>query len=125
MENEFFALKIKKMLRSVIRKKSLTLILTTVPSRAVGRKLADVLLKEKLAACVAILPGVESHYVWKGKREKSAECQLLIKTVKSRFKQVVAAIRQNHPYECPEILQVPVIGEWAPYGEWIRSSCRS
>jgi len=105
--------------------RSLTLILTTVPNRTVGRKLADTLLREKRAACVAILPGIESHYVWKGKREKSGECQLLIKTLKSQFRAVVTAIRQHHPYECPEILQIPVTAEWKPYGDWIRSGCGS
>src|SRR5687768_5540532 len=68
-----------------MREADFVIALVTVPSEAVGRKLAGLILLGRLAACVNLLPQIESHYWWQGKRERSKECQLLIKTRRSKL----------------------------------------
>lgn len=106
-------------------KKKISLVLCTVPDVRSGRKIADFLLKEKLAACVSIVPRVESHYVWKGKREKSVEAMLIIKTGANRYKNLEKAIKIKHPYECPEILQISVDDAFKPYVHWVFEQVKS
>ena len=85
-------------------------ILTTAPNLSVARKLSNGLLKNKLAACVNLISSVESHYVWKGKLQKSREIQLLIKTRANLFKKIETFFKKNHPYEVPELIQLPITG---------------
>ncbi|MFH1067719.1 MAG: divalent-cation tolerance protein CutA [bacterium] len=99
---------------------NIALILCSAPTLASGRKVANTLLSKKLAACVSIVPGAESHYVWKGKQEKTKEVLLWIKTTKNNFKNVEKAIRAVHPYECPEIAQIPVTQCFEAYGRWVK-----
>ena len=93
-----------------------------MPSLALGRKLAALLLKKKLAACVSISSPCESHYVWQGAREKSKEFLLLIKTKRSFFTRLERALRANHPYEVPEIIAVPITAGSKPYLNWLSQS---
>lgn len=97
-------------------------ILTTAPSLASARKLSQALLKNKLAACVSLIPSVESHYVWKGKREKSREVQLWIKTRANFFKEIELFFKKNHPYDVPELIQLSITRGSKPYLNWIQSS---
>lgn len=99
--------------------KSISIIICSAPDVKTARKLSDILLKEKLAACVSIIPGIESHYVWEGKREKSPEVLLWIKTTENLFKKVEKIIQKEHPYDCPEILQVSVNKSFGSYHNWI------
>ncbi|MDR0534398.1 MAG: divalent-cation tolerance protein CutA [Verrucomicrobiales bacterium] len=101
------------------------LILCSVPDLQSGRLLADVLLEEKAAACVSILPGVESHYVWQGKREQSGELLLLVKTMEDKYLEAEELIRENHPYECPEILAISASQVSPAYLAWLKNSTRS
>ena len=71
-----------------------------------ARKLAKGILEEKLAACVNLIPSVESHYWWKGKLEKANEVTLLIKTSREQFQTLAGYVRKHHSYECPEIISV-------------------
>ena len=77
----------------------LFILLTTVARKAQARKLADTALRNRLAACVQILPGLESHYVWKGKREISREFLLLAKTTATRLKEDRKSTRLNSSHE--------------------------
>jgi len=95
------------------------LVFCSVPDLETGRKLADVLLEKRAAACVTILPGAESHYVWQGKREKSDECVLLVKAVAEGYDRIEQLLRENHPYECPEIVAVGVERGYAGYLNWL------
>lgn len=101
----------------------LSLILCTVPDVVTGRTIADVLLQEKLAACVSILPGLESHYIWKEKREQAEESLLLIKSPVSQFIKLSECIQKNHPYECPEIVQIKDLDALPAYAQWVIQSC--
>jgi len=77
------------------------------------------LVERGLAACVNILPGVESVYRWQGKIERDDEILLLIKSDTAHFSALEDTISNLHPYEVPEILAVPVEAGHQPYLEWI------
>ena len=97
-------------------------ILSTAPSLPIARKLAKVLIQSKLAACVNIIPEIESHYVWKGKLEKSSEIQLLIKTRADLFKKIESFLKKNHPYEVPELIQLAITRGSSAYFNWMKAS---
>lgn len=84
-----------------------------------AQSLVASLLEQRLAACVNIVPGVQSHYEWKGELCCDAEVLLYIKTRRERYEAVEAAIRRLHPYELPEIIAVPITMGLAPYLSWI------
>ena len=97
-------------------------ILSTVPSLPVARKLSHELLRKRLAACVNIIPQVESHYSWKGKLEKSNEVQLVIKTQAKHFKKIEALFKDNHPYEVPELIAFSICLGSSAYLKWVSES---
>jgi len=94
-------------------------VLSTIPDIKKARKLAGLLVSKRLAACVQILPGLESHYRWRGKKETSKEVLLIIKTKSSIYKKLEAAILKNHPYEVPEIVCLPITKGGKSYLDWI------
>lgn len=81
--------------------------------------MAGLLVSRRLAACVQILPGLESHYRWKGKKETSKEVLLLIKTKISVYAKLEKTLLQNHPYEVPEIVCLPMTRGSKTYLDWI------
>jgi periplasmic divalent cation tolerance protein len=95
------------------------LVYCTCPDRIVAGELATALVERGLAACVNILPGVESVYRWQGKIERDDEILLLIKSDTAHFSALEDTISNLHPYEVPEILAVPVEAGHQPYLEWI------
>jgi len=94
-------------------------VLNTVPSIKKARFLAGLLISRRLAACVQILSGVESHYRWRGKKETSKEILLLIKTRVSNYKKLEKTLLENHPYEVPEIICLPITQGSRSYLDWI------
>jgi len=98
---------------------SYLLVLSTVPTLQEARKLAHFLLEKRLATCVNITSPVESHYWWKHKKERSKEYLLLIKTVAEKFRKLEKVIRENHSYEVPEIIGIPIQKGSAKYLAWI------
>ncbi len=99
-------------------------IVSTAPSLKKARQLAGFLVSKRLAACVQILPDLESHYRWRGKKETSKEVLLLIKTKASLYKKVEKLILQNHPYEVPEIICLPITKGSKTYLDWISGEVR-
>ena len=95
------------------------LVLCTAPSAAAARKMAVHLIRKKLAACVSLQPHALSVYRWKGKIEKSAETQLLIKTSGAKYAALEKEIKKHHPYEIPEILSVRVARGSRKYLSWL------
>ena len=95
------------------------LVYCTCPDDRVGQDLAQVLVDERLAACVSLLPGIRSIYRWQEKVEQEMECLLIIKSLESRFPALSARILERHPYELPEILAVPVSHGHPPYLNWL------
>jgi periplasmic divalent cation tolerance protein len=96
--------------------------MVTCSSRAEARRLAKALLDAKLAACVNILDGVESHYWWHGKLEQTKETMLLIKTTKTKTRAVTRTIKAAHSYDVPEIVFVPIQHGERRYLKWISDS---
>ena len=95
------------------------LILTTVAKKPAAARIAKILVTEKLAACVTILPAAESRYVWKKKLCVEKEFVLLIKTLSSGYARLEKRLKAIHPYECPEIVALPMIRGYAPYLTWL------
>lgn len=97
-------------------------VLVTCPDRAVAKRLAEALVRRRLAACVNIVPGIQSVFRWKGKVERASEILLLIKTTAKAFQRLRQAIAQLHPYDVPEIIALPVQGGHAAYLAWVAES---
>jgi periplasmic divalent cation tolerance protein len=101
------------------------LVLTTVPSDAVGEEIATALVTERLAACVNISAPMTSIYRWKGNVERDAERQLVIKTTAERVKALQQRIKELHSYELPEFLVIEVSGGSDAYLKWVASESQS
>jgi periplasmic divalent cation tolerance protein len=95
------------------------LVLTNCPDDETASRIATALVENRLAACVNVLPEVESTYRWQGKVEQAIEVPLLVKCTRERYPAVEEAIRQLHPYTVPEIIAVPVVAGFAPYLRWV------
>lgn len=100
------------------------IILCTCPDIKTGNDIASMLIKNKLAACINIVPGITSVYEWQGKIETSQEHLLIIKSHQCRYTLIESAIVEMHPYELPEIITVPIEQGLPDYLQWI-DSCLS
>lgn len=98
------------------------IVLSTAGSEDEARKIAQHLVEHQLAACVNIIPHVESIYRWQGKMESSREWLLLIKTTQAQFSAVRDAIRLLHSYDLPECISIAIDDGSAAYLEWIQQS---
>jgi periplasmic divalent cation tolerance protein len=94
----------------------------TCPDTATAQAIAEVLVGERLAACVNVLPGLRSVYRWQGAIERADEALLLIKTVQAQLPALQARMAALHPYELPELVAVEVAGGLAAYLDWIAES---
>ena len=95
------------------------LIFTTCANKQEARAMAEQLVQLKLAACVNILPEVESIYMWQGEVASENETKLLIKTKSEKMNQVIQTIKQLHSYEVPEIQVVDVATGNLAYFHWM------
>ena len=100
----------------------IVLVLTTLGADADAVALARVLVDERLAACVNILPPMTSIYRWKNAVEQDREQQVVMKTTAGRVAALEARLRQLHPYELPEFLVITASGGSAAYLDWVRDS---
>ena len=100
------------------------LILCTCPDSVVAKHIAHCLVKEKLAACVNLIPGITSVYPWQGNVESSSEVQLLIKTTAEMFEPLSLKINELHPYEVPEIIALNIQQGDKHYLNWISESIK-
>jgi periplasmic divalent cation tolerance protein len=101
------------------------IVLSTAGSEEEAHKIARHLVEQQLAACVNILPRIESIYRWQGKVETSREWLLLIKTTAERFPAVCDAIRELHSYELPECVAVSIEDGSPEYLQWLADSVRT
>ena len=99
-----------------------SVVWVTAPNRRTARRLATAALEARLAACVSLVPGVESHYWWEGRREKASEVWLCFKTMRSRLVALERVILSLHPYDTPEFLVLPLTGGNPRYLDWINQS---
>jgi len=98
-----------------------SLVLNTCPDQATAERLAEALVERGLAACVNIVPGVQSVYRWQGQVEKAGELLLLIKARTEAFAAVRDCIIELHPYELPEVIAVTIDQGLKTYLEWINN----
>jgi periplasmic divalent cation tolerance protein len=106
----------------VIVSSPFVIVLTTWPADQDAAAFARTLVDERLAACVNVLPPMQSIYRWEGKVEQATEHQLVIKTTAARVEALEARIGRLHPYEVPELLVVPISDGSASYLRWIQDS---
>ncbi len=92
-----------------------------------AREIATVLVERRLAACVNLLPTVQSLYLWEGKLCDEPEVPLLIKTSEATAPILVDALKALHPYELPEILALEIssTGSSSTYIKWVQGSCQN
>jgi periplasmic divalent cation tolerance protein len=95
------------------------IVLSTAGSEEEARKIAHELVERRLAACVNIIPQIESVYRWQGKIESSREWLLLIKTTAEHFEKVRDAIRELHSYDLPECIALAIEDGSAEYLGWL------
>ncbi len=98
------------------------LVLCTCPNHEAAEQLATLLVEQRLAACINIVPGLTSIYRWQGKLEQGTEELLLIKTTQNRYAALENTIQQQHPYELPEIIAVTLDEGLPDYLRWITTS---
>lgn len=93
--------------------------MTNVPDETNARTMARALIDARLAACVNILPGVESVYRWRGTVEEASEVTLLVKTTRRHYPQLQQVILAAHPYDLPEVIAWPLTEGYPPYLHWV------
>ncbi|MGE5472111.1 MAG: divalent-cation tolerance protein CutA [Bacteroidota bacterium] len=98
---------------------STLLVLTNCPDEECANAIALAVVEARLAACVNILPRVQSIYRWQGAVESATEVALFIKTTAEHYPALETAIRQRHPYELPEIIALPVERGLPAYLQWV------
>jgi len=96
------------------------LALSTWPADLDLVPLAQDLVSAGVAACVSILPAVQSVYIWQGAVQSEREQQLLIKTTRGQVGALWQALRARHPYDVPEFIVVPIVDGNPEYLDWIR-----
>ena len=94
-------------------------VLVTTPSKEVGHAVARALLQQKLAACVNVVPSIASIYTWEGELCSDEEVLLVIKSTRTAFEALAAAVRNVHPYDVPEIIALPLVTGAQDYLDWI------
>jgi len=110
------------MLMDIVTSDSIVVLMTAADEPA-ARRIAEMLVNQKLAACVQILPEMQSIYVWQGEVQREREVLLLAKTTRANFDQLERSVREIHSYETPEIIALPIIAGSEPYLKWLTSSC--
>lgn len=101
------------------------LVLITCPSKEVAEEIARALLKERLAACVNITGSLLSLFWWKGRIDQAEEALMLVKTRASLLEQLIAKVRELHPYEVPEVIALPITSGSEAYLAWLGEETRS
>ena len=97
---------------------NIVLFITTA-NAGEAQRIADVLLSERKAACINIVPKISSLFWWQGKLESAEESLLIVKTKASVLDEVVNLVKEHHSYDVPEIIALPIIGGNRDYLEWL------
>lgn len=101
---------------------TLIVVLCTFPDAATARQLGTELVGKQLAACVNLIPGVESIYRWQGQIENATEVLALIKTTRAAYPALAKALASGHPYEVPEIVALAPEAVADTYLAWVRGA---
>ena len=101
------------------------LVIANCPDEACANRIALAVVEAGLAACVNLLPRVQSVYRWQGAVESASEVPLLIKTTAGRYTELETAIRELHPYDVPEIIALPIAQGLPAYVDWLAAETRA
>ena len=104
------------------RKQKYAVVLVTATEIKTARRLARQALEARLAACVNLLPGVESHYWWEGKIDTGREILMVVKTSVRKVKALEKLVLEEHPYETPEFVLLDIAGGSRRYLDWVSAS---
>ena len=99
-------------------------VLVTCPDMASARRVAEGLLKDRLAACINIVSGLKSLFWWKGRLEEADEVLLIIKTRLALVRDLIARVKELHPYEVPEVVTLPIVEGSDDYLAWLGEEVR-
>jgi len=97
-------------------------VFITASNREEAARLADMLVGAHLAACVQILPEIESVYRWQGKIERQPEVLLIAKTTDEKFEELKREVKLLHSYDTPEIVAVPITAGSQSYLKWLAAT---
>lgn len=103
----------------------LRLVFCTFPDAATARKTGTVIIEKQLAACMNLIPAVESIYRWQGKVEASSEVLAIFKTSAAAYLDFERELATLHPYEVPEILAIEPTGVSENYASWVMENSRA
>ena len=95
-----------------------SIVVTTCADKESAKAIAMLLVEKRLAACVQLVP-IESVYIWEGKVCDDSEIAMFIKSKTGLFDKISAAIMENHTYDVPEIVQIPISAGLPEYLKWI------
>jgi len=95
------------------------IIFITVSTDGEAREIANVLLTQRKAACVNIVPRINSLFWWQDKLDSAQESLLIVKTKASVLNEIVRLVKETHSYDIPEIIALPIVGGNRHYLEWI------
>ena len=107
-----------------MKKTDRIIVFITASSEEEAHNIAESLVKGKKAACVNIVPAVDSLFWWEGKIESARESLLLVKTKASLFPEIVELVNRAHSYEVPEIIALPIIAGSDDYLKWLDTACQ-
>ncbi len=97
----------------------LRVVFITVPVER-ATELAKKIVETKLAACVNLLPSVESYYRWEDKINCDKETLLIVKTIEQKIEHLIQFVKENHPFDTPEIIALPITEGLPKYLDWVR-----
>jgi periplasmic divalent cation tolerance protein len=100
------------------------IVLSTCANQEEAERLARLLVEQRVAACVNVVPGIRSYYRWKGAVEAASECLLIVKSSRDLFDSLTAALEKAHSYEVPEALAIPIVDGAANYLNWLAGNLR-
>ena len=98
--------------------------LTTCPNNDVATNLAEAIVQQQLAACVNIIPNLQSVYQWQGKIENDSESLLILKSKQQKLQKLESFVLEHHPYEVPEFITLNIESGSQAYLEWINKSLK-
>ena len=98
---------------------AISVVFSTIDSNDNALSIAEILVNERIAACVNILPAVTSVYRWQSQVHKDPELLMIIKTKTDKLEQLISRLEEIHPYEVPEIVSFPIESGLNSYLDWV------
>ena len=94
-------------------------VFITTATAEEAQRIANILVSSRKAACVNIVPQVHSRFWWQGKIDSADEALLVVKTKAARLDELIGLVKENHSYEIPEIVALPIVGGNPDYLQWL------